>query len=331
MVDGGGVSSAVDVLKTVIRSADTDMRLPLRFFDVQEAMAQPTERQTEPFPCQPAFFVPSKDLPSLTQDGQLRTSFGKVIVDVSRTTLHEYFGKSIAPYTIIEYSIRDPYGDCKTGALEILNDGKHVALYTHVYQNEWGNNEWNINPVSKKLVMHSRRVQDSRWVEQSRLIDLPTKETRALPLDPCYINARVLDDGTMLGGFGDVSRDNAAVYCPMGANGVLLAKMSPEGVGGASLSLYYFDAERKLIAFADLGSQLTRFFPADSHAFVVVNMDDPSEWVVLPFPWQQTCGEEEFDFSDFSFTEPHLRYRYPLYNVPCVEKTGRMSEWVMVP
>lgn len=300
--------------------------LPLVFWDVQETMDMPTTRETEPFPCQPAYFIPSKDLPAPNDAIVQRVTFGNTVVEVSR-----YQVPVTPPYSIMEYSLRDPYGDCRTGAIEILKDGKFYALYTHMYQNEEGSNEWTFNSVTHELIIHNRHLLNSRWVEQVRRINLDTKESLPLPLDPCFIHAFIVDDGSIVSTFQDFTKDGAVVYCGITSKNQLFAKVHAEGVGGSSVIMPGFHEEKRLFYFVDPNSQVSGIMP-DQHLFIVVSIDEPHTWAAFQFPSTVVfCGGEEVDLSDFTFKKPHVRYRYPLYDPPCLHNTGQMSNWVSLP
>lgn len=278
-----------------------------------------------------AFFTPERDLPMLTEDGSAQVRFGKVIVDVVRTTIRDLYDDSLAPYEIIEYRLKDPFGDCRTAAIQVQKEGKQFALYTHIYENMEGYPEWRINPVSEQLIVHSRRIQDGKWVEQVRRIDLKTKEAQVFPLDPCYIGAYAQNDGGLAGGYGDMSQEGASVYCYMTATGALLAKVNAVGVGGSTLLFDGFNAEQRLFYFADISSNVTKL-NLQSSVFVVQNADDPQQWAVFPVMLPTTiCDDAEVDLSSFSFERPVLRYRMPLYETvnheSCARKTG-MGDWI---
>jgi hypothetical protein len=65
--------------------------------------------------------------------------------------------------------------------------------------------------------------------------------------------------------------------------------------------------------------------------FVAVSLDEPHTWVAVPFGAMAPCGQEEIDLSHFSFEDPQVRYRYPLYDTPCTQKNGQMSDWISLP
>lgn len=323
---------AVDSPK-IITSAEHTEPLPLNFADIHNETA-PTEKTTEPFPCISAFFTPARDLPDLKEDGGMRLTLNDVVIDAERMTLTDIWGMNIAPYQIIEYTIKDPYGDCRTGAIEVLKDGKHLALYTHLYAGESGGLHWSINPVTETLVVHNRHIKNSTWVEENRVIDLKTKSERALRLDPCYINARVRDDGTMYGGYGDMRNDGvdegAPIYCEMDADGTLLMKMNPMGVGGSTIPFMHFDSKKHLVAFIDLNAAITHLMPND-HPIVVVNTDNPSQWVAFNYQIPENCcGQYEFDLSEFTFEQPKMRYRHTDQIAPGSDEM-QTSEWISLP
>lgn len=329
-----------DGLDVILGDGTTE--LPLKFLDVSVAMAQPTERVTEPFPCQPDYFTPG-DFPELTGERVKETGSPQSVVktikgkrvEVRLFVEDQILGVAMPPFEVWEYTfteVTDPYASgCISHAIQIRKDGKHHALYSHIQHDGAAGADWMINPTMRQLMVHNRRADGTRWIEQTRMIDMETKDETVFPLDECYILPYLRPDGSLVGGFADYTDFGESGFCSMNPDGTLIAKLHPVGVGGSTFPRPYVDANKKLFAFTDFDGHISGHMQG-SMPIVVVNIESPKQWAVLRFELPDgVCDPFEYDLSNFTFDNPKLRVRWTEDPQPCMGQGTSLSEWMTVP
>ncbi|MEI8229943.1 MAG: hypothetical protein WCG83_02280 [Candidatus Peregrinibacteria bacterium] len=305
--------------------------LPLKFAKPEEMNLNQFERSVTPSPCQPTYFQPS-DVPDA--DSSRLTVNGKSVT-VSHTTYDEFLGRSLAPYRFVEYLFEGQDG-CRSSALHVLKDGKHVALYTHIIQPVNGSPGWSPQWESKLLKVHNVHLEKKMWLEQERLIDLETKSEKVLPLDPCYLYGNFLKDGSMQAQYMEPYANAPTIFCAVVADGTPLVKVYPIGFGGSSMASPRVDMAKRLFIATDIFHQFTGSGYGPLHTLMIVNLDNTDEWALQesfapedqsdPHACFFSDNNPEFDLSGFSFSRPIVRYRYHRNEKPCLDP-WTWSEW----
>lgn len=305
--------------------------LPLKFYDPAEMNLATTENADSPSPCQPTYFQPG-DVPDA--DSSKLTVNGKSVT-VSRSTYDEFLGRPLAPYRFVEYLFEGQDG-CRSSALHVLKDGKHVALYTHIIQPVNGPPGWWPQWESKLLKVHNVHLEKKLWLEQERLIDLETKSEKTLPLDPCYLYGNFLKDGSMQARYMEPYANAPTVFCAVAADGTPLVMVHPMGFGGSSMFSPRVDTAKRLFVATDAFHQFTGSGYGPLSTLMIVSLDNANEWAITETFAPETESDPhacffsddspEFDLSSFSFSRPIVRYRYHQHEKPCFDP-WTWSEW----
>ncbi len=329
-----GVSSSIVTPASSDSSAKQNApvpgQLPLEFMPLDTITQAPTYMPSKPFACQPTYFKP-QEYPET--ESFIIDLAGKQ-VRVLRTVREE----SDMPYAFIEYQFSTD--ECHSRALQVVKNGQTYALYTHIQDEQMGSPGWNVGPQQKYLMIHNRHLEQGKWIEEARRIELETKQATLFTLDDCFTYGYPLADGSIISNYMKPIEHSPTVFCSVDPNGVPLVKVHPVGKEGMSLANPFVDTEHHLFVATDINNCVTGSCDGEDNTLIVVNLLNPREWVLLhmKMPDDPTAclfnGEDnpEFSFSMFSFQNPDVRFRYKRYKDGCVTAaeggTWEWSNWV---
>jgi len=307
-------------------------------------------RPKKPFNCMPTYFTPA-DIVTKQAGGErihfIVKSGKKYPVDVSDFT--EF---STIPYTFSVITPQAP--DCQSRALLVLKNGKQYAFYTHILWKQlgslpigsefFGREGWQYEPTLKSLLIHNIVIEKGQWMEKMRLIDLPTKTAKNLPLDQCFIQGYIRSDGMIMATFMENYQNAPTVNCFMQNDGNMVYKAHPQNVGGSSMIFYRVPGNNSTMLVLDVSSHVLRSNAVikkdtpELHRLIALDMTNKRTWATFLFPNDQPSGfvtgfndnenEPQFDLSKFSWKKPAIRYRSKVYdNGYCCEGSWKWGSW----